>query len=157
MNNYINTLFEKEHKEYMNVFMKGIKVQESYDKIRIVAKCCECSVYKKNEGIPQQEWKSECKEKGICKKVLETYLKLVENEKIKDDVKERYARNVFIFFSKDHPLLLRRKDKTTISWEEAFGLEYESLEKGLRNSLVALIEESGGRYRLLNQTTENDE
>lgn len=149
MNDYVNSIFAKEHKEYTETFKKGIKLQEIYDKIRVEAKCSVCSVYKKHEGYSQENWKSECKEKGICKKVLDANLKIVENDLLKDSIKERYARNVYNFFSTKKPKLLRRIDEAIIEWEDAFGYDFDGLEKGLRNSLVALIEESGGKYRLL--------
>ncbi len=149
MNDYKNNTFYEEHQEYTKCFQKGIKLQDEYDKARVDARCSACSIYIKNEGFPQEQWVKECYDKKNCQKVIIANNKLVENEINKDEIKNRYASKVFSFFSKQKPMLLRRKDKITVSWEDAFGQDYDSLEKGLRNSLVALIEESGGRYRIL--------
>lgn len=151
MNNYANNIFVTEHDEYTMILKKGIRLQEIYDKVRVEARCSACGILKKNEGFSQADWKSECKTKGACKKVLEACLMLEENDKLKDEIKDKYAKNVFDFFSVQSPKLLRRKDNAMIEWKEAFGNEFEKLDKGMRSSLVALIEESGGRYRLCSE------
>ena len=151
MNNYANSIFAKEHDEYTMIFKNGIRLQNIYDKVRVEAGCSACSILQKNEGVSQVDWKSECKTKGACKKVLEACLKLEENDKHKDEIKDKYAKNVFDFFAIQSPKLLRRKDNAVIEWKDAFGNEFENLDKGMRSSLVALIEESGGRYRLCSE------
>ena len=53
-----------------------------------------------------------------------------------------------MLLSQEQPTLIRRRDKTEVSWVEAFGTEYEALTTELKASIVALIEEDGGQYRI---------
>ena len=50
--------------------------------------------------------------------------------------------------SKTKPVLLRLRDKQEIAWTEAFGTDFETLSPELQASLIALVEEKGGQYRL---------
>ena len=47
------------------------------------------------------------------------------------------------------PKLLNRQDKTEIPWDKAFDSDFSLLEPGLKTALVALVEQSGGRYRII--------
>ena len=62
--------------------------------------------------------------------------------------KENYARKIFEMLSERKPSLLRRRDKEVTEWLSAFGADFESLSPELQASLVALVEEKGGQYRL---------
>lgn len=65
------------------------------------------------------------------------------------EFKKNYARKIFETLSENEPSLLRRRDKKVVEWSKAFGTDFESLSPELQASLVALIEEKGGQYRLL--------
>ena len=51
--------------------------------------------------------------------------------------------------SPEKPVLIRRKTGEEVAWMDAFGDKFEKIDPKLYGSLVALIEESGGKYRLL--------
>jgi hypothetical protein len=67
--------------------------------------------------------------------------------KTKDEFIENiYALAVFEKYSKIKPLLVRIRTQEEVSWEKAFGNTFDSIPKGLRHSLVGLVEDDHGRY-----------
>ena len=68
-------------------------------------------------------------------------------KEIDDFVENIYAKDIFEKYQKKRPKLVRKKDEQIISWEEAFGDDFNKISKSLRHSLVGLIE-GGGRYTL---------
>lgn len=57
-----------------------------------------------------------------------------------------YAKDVFDKYVKKRPKLISNKTDDVVSWEEAFGSVFDEVPKGLRHSLVGLVE-GGGQYR----------
>lgn len=58
-------------------------------------------------------------------------------------VEQEYAKDVFETYKKKKPALLKKKDKSKMTWEEVFGDDFESLSKNQRHALVGLVEGSG--------------
>lgn len=84
---------------------------------------------------------------GIHGKDADMFKKqLDEANRVEADFLEEYACSVFEILSKTKPMLIRRRDKTEVTWEEAFGDDFSKLSEGLKNSLVALVEHDGGQY-----------
>ena len=69
------------------------------------------------------------------------------SDRIAAFIENEYAMAVFEKYSKSKPQLIRIKTGETVSWDEAFGDDFERISKSLRHSLVGLVEEPG-RYRL---------
>lgn len=61
-------------------------------------------------------------------------------------VENIYAKDVFDKYGKKRPKLISNKTEDVVSWEDAFGSVFEEIPKGVRHSLVGLVE-GGGLYR----------
>lgn len=61
-------------------------------------------------------------------------------------VENNYAKDVFDKYGKKRPKLISNKTDAVVSWEEAFGSVFDEIPKGVRHSLVGLVE-GGGQYR----------
>ena len=112
--------FEQEMQEYQTIRLESIKAQRQHDDYAITAK-----------NVPAGL-------ENDLKKALEKETKF----------KEKYASKVFAFLSDRKPELVRRRDNQVIKWEDAFGNDFSKLPPELWASLVALVEEKGGQYRI---------
>ena len=80
---------------------------------------------------------------------LTIYEKAVKNAEQEEDVfSEVYAKKIFDYLKDFAPVLIRKRNDQKVNWEEAFGSDYLTLSKGLKASLIALVEDDGGQYRL---------
>ncbi len=70
----------------------------------------------------------------------------IDNQ-INELIEGKYSEEVFRYYSKKKPVLIRIHTGEEISWADAFGDSFESVSKSLRHSLVGIIE-GGGKYRL---------
>ena len=68
-------------------------------------------------------------------------------EEIDHFVENIYAKDVFDKYVKKRPKLISNRTDCVVSWEEAFGSVFDEIPKGVRHSLVGLVE-GGGLYRL---------
>lgn len=68
--------------------------------------------------------------------------------KKEDAFRDTYASKVYSYLSEYKPDLINRQSKATEHWEDAFGEDYSSIDPNLKISLVALVEEVGGKYRI---------
>ena len=68
------------------------------------------------------------------------------SEKIDSFIENEYAKAVYKEYSKKKPQLIRISTGETVEWNQAFGDDFESINKSLRHSLVGLVEEHA-RYR----------
>lgn len=66
---------------------------------------------------------------------------------IDDFIENEYAQAVFEYYNKKKPTLVRIRTDEKYAWEEAFGSEFDRIEKTLKHSLVGLVENTG-RYRI---------
>lgn len=67
-------------------------------------------------------------------------------EEIDHFVEHIYAKDVFDKYGKKRPKLISNKTDAVVSWEDAFGSVFDEIPKGVRHSLVGLVE-GGGQYR----------
>ena len=66
--------------------------------------------------------------------------------KIESFIEKEYSEEVFRVYSKKKPKLVRISTDEVFTWEDAFGTDFDKLEKGLKYSLVGLVEKPT-RYR----------
>ncbi len=76
----------------------------------------------------------------------ETILKKAEQEE--DSYSDLYAKKIFDFLKNIKPVLIRKRSNQKVPWDEAFGTDFSKLSNEVKGSLVALVEEDGGEYRL---------
>ncbi len=114
--------FKKESKNLNDIRLKSIHAQEKYD----------------NEKTIGKDEKKRAKFHEDLKAV---------NEK-EDAIRDVYARKIFEYLSQEKPILIRRRDKTEVPWLDAFGTDFEMLSVELKASIVALVEQDGGQYRI---------
>lgn len=119
----LQKMFKRELAEFERLRLKSVKAQRTHDDAAITL------------GKP------------LSNKLKENLDEALHEEA---KFKESYARKVFEILSKSQPLLLRRRDREVIKWLDAFGTDFKSLSPELQASLVALVEEKGGQYRLFN-------
>ena len=117
----LHKLFKKESAEYEKFRLKSIKAQIKYD-----------------DAIANVDGET-------LKRIRQDLDDALKRE---DAFVDSYAQKVFQILSREKPVLLRRRDKTLVPWEDAFGNDYSQLSPERKGSLVALIEEDGGQYRL---------
>ena len=80
---------------------------------------------------------------------LDKYAKNLNKAEYEEDVyTELYAKKIFDYLKILKPDLIRRRNNQKVLWDEAFGMDYSMLSNELKGSLVALVEEDGGQYRL---------
>ena len=108
------------------------------------AGCANCKMYNRGKvSSLADRYKScsNCKGSTKCKKVAS------ELEKIKFDIdnyiENEYAKMVFELYSAKKIKLYEKYDKKYLTWEEAFGNDFDKVSKTLRHSLVGLIEGEG--------------
>jgi hypothetical protein len=65
-----------------------------------------------------------------------------------DEFVVQYARKIFDNFKVIKPTLIHRRDKLEVSWDNAFGTDFDKISPELKGSIVALVEENGGQYRI---------
>ncbi len=96
------------------------------------------------------------KQREVCDSVPEGRALEKENKKLEkikgkySEVAREYAKTIFEFFSETKPNLLVRKTKEIIAWDKAFPIGFDSLSDDQIKSIIPLIEEDGGRYRINN-------
>ncbi len=96
------------------------------------------------------------KQREVCDSMPEGRALEKENKKLEkikgkySEVEREYAKTIFEFFSETKPKLLARKTKEIIAWDKAFPVGFDSLSDDQIKSIIPLIEEDGGRYRINN-------
>lgn len=58
-----------------------------------------------------------------------------------------YAKAIFEHYAPKKPKLIRIKTGETVSWDDAFGNDFESIPKLQRHALIGLVENSS-KYRI---------
>lgn len=141
--------FDAEHQLLKNLRYQIIDAQERLEKAQDSAKCSTCERGKADLKKDVYDRYQNCKLGLRCGKTVKLYKVYTGLKKQEDSVREEYAKKVFAYLSDCKPELLNRQDKTEISWNEAFGTDFSHLEPGLKTALVALVEQAGGRYRII--------
>lgn len=91
---------------------------------------------------------AKCSDSSEKKDIIVACDKLdMAEEAIDTFIEETYALEVYKVYSKKKPKLIRISTDEVYDWETAFGTSFDTIEKGLRHSLVGLVEEPT-RYKL---------
>ncbi len=90
----------------------------------------------------------ECDSKAV-KRLDKENKKLEKVRSQYENDKKQYSRAIFEFLSVEKPNLVIRASGETVSWEERFGSEYDSLTIDQIRALIPLVEGGGGRYRVV--------
>ena len=121
MDDKIKRKFKRYSKEYEKIRLESVKLQRKHDDVV-----------------------SESKD-SKSKKLSDALTSIKEKE---DAFTEKYAYEVFSVLSKIQPVVIRKRDLVEMNWDEAFGDDFSKLSYGLKQSLIALIEGSGGQFRI---------
>ena len=108
------------------------------------AACSGCKYFNRDTVKVFADRFSCCQDCAHIKKADDLDKKIAEIDSFIEDV---YAKEVFEYYLPKKPLLIRNGTGATETWEEAFGLDFDSVSKSLRHSLVGLVEENL-RYKL---------
>ena len=141
--------FEAEHQLLQEIRYQVIEAQERLEKAQDSAKCSTCERGKADLKKDVYERYQNCKFGLRCGKTVKLYKAYAGLKQQEDSIREEYAKKVFAYLSGFKPKLLNRQDKTEIPWDKAFDSDFSLLEPGLKTALVALVEQSGGRYRII--------
>lgn len=121
------------------------------------------TAYKEKVSDKYKELKLEySKQREVCDSMPEGRALEKENKKLEkikgkySEVEREYAKTIFESFSKTKPKLLVRKTKEIIAWDKAFPGGFDNLSDDQIKSIIPLIEEDGGRYRIKTVNKEND-
>ena len=140
--------FEKEHMLLKAAKEKCFIMHERYGDLKVKAKCIICPIGKAEIYLPMDQKHLQCNNNRACKAVVNGYKKLIKAEKDQAAVRELYSKRIFNFCCDKQPELLLCQTGETVQWNDAFGQEFDDTTLAQRNSLVALVEEDGGKYRL---------
>ncbi len=113
------------------------------------SKCESCKSYNREVIGKYEERYINCSGCKKSKNLIEisSNLQRIEDE-IDDFIENKYAKVVFEKY-KDKPIILYEKyDKKQLSWEEAFGLDFDKVSKTLRHAIVGIVE-GEGRYEIV--------
>lgn len=88
------------------------------------------------------ELRAESNERVLPGSELDTFISEIDSF-----IENDYANAVFQYFAKKQPDLIRIKTGEVVSWDDAFGTDFDNVTKSLRHSLVGLVE-GDGRYKL---------
>lgn len=141
--------FNTEHQLLQEIRYQVIEAQERLEKAQDSAKCSTCEKGKADLKKDVYERYQNCKVGLRCGKTEKLYKEYAGLKKQEDSVREEYAGKIFAYLSECKPMLINRQDKTEIPWDKAFGTDFSHLEPGLKTALVALVEQAGGRYRII--------
>lgn len=90
---------------------------------------------------------AKCQESNEKTEIVLACDKLDEAEDAVDAfIENTYALEVYKVYSKKKPKLIRISTDEIYDWDTAFGTSFDAIEKGLRHSLVGLVEEPA-RYK----------
>ena len=141
--------FELEHNELKKLHLRVVDAQDKFDRAADAAKCSTCDIGKADLKLEFCERYQNCRFGLRCGKVCKLYKELSQLKKDEDSLREKYALKVFSLLSDVKPDLMDRQDKTVLSWGKVYGKDFKAFEPGLKTALVALVEEVGGRYRIV--------
>ncbi len=121
---------------------------ERFDEAKDMAKCRGCELFMPLNKEFDIDHFSKCKKDKDCGNVAREYSKLFKIRMEMREIEKEYSKSVFSLLSKEDPALINRKSNKQVSWSASFGERYELLSDDKKYSLIALIEEDGGEYRL---------
>ena len=117
------------------------------DGVMSASGCWECDVFhSKYEGREMSERFSFCTGCKHERKMLNVKQERIEASNKTKLMRKEYAKAVFEILSKERPKLYCRLEKKNIEWDKAFPSTFDDVQEGLYVALVALAEDSIGRY-----------
>ncbi|MBE5743143.1 MAG: hypothetical protein E7358_00305 [Clostridiales bacterium] len=148
MKKLITSKIKNEQKKYNTVVNYVYKCEQLYMKESSKAACFNCAVFEKYRNLALGDRYKQCYNCSACDNVVEAYNKYLYAQAQVDEVIKVYAKVIFEELSIIKPKLISRLDKTTVTWENVFPLNFQEVPDTLMKSIVALIEEDGGKYRI---------
>lgn len=141
-------LLKKNSKKLAQLYVAKEEIENKYEILLRKAGCVSCGSYNSGTVDRFAERFSVCSNCKNLEKIREVSSKLdLIIEEIDDYIENEYALKVYECFVKKEPDLIRVRTGETITWKEAFGDDFYAISKGLRHSLVGLVEENL-RYKL---------
>ena len=141
--------FEKEHNDLQMIRYQVIEAQTRFEKAEDAAGCLTCVINKNDLKNNFYNRFQSCRFDLRCKKVQKLFKEFAVLKKKEETLREEYASKVFEYLSDSKPNLLNREEKKIVPWEEVFQGDFKSFEPALLTALVALVENVGGRYRIV--------
>jgi len=135
--------------QYNNIQDKDSLQFERFDDAKDMAKCHDCEMFIPLNREFDKDHFAKCRKDRHCGIVAKEYSKLFKIRMEMREIEKEYSKNVFALLCKEDPALINRKSNKRVSWASAFGEKYELLSDDKKYSLIALIEEDGGEYRVL--------
>ncbi len=121
---------------------------ERFDYAKDVAKCHGCELFNPLNRVLDQDHFIKCKKNRECSYVIKEYNKLYKNRLLMRKIENDYSHSIFVTLSQEKPKLIVRKTKKMIPWNNVFSEKYDELSEEQRYSLISLIEEDGGEYKI---------
>ena len=140
--------FDTEHRELEDIRLQVIEAQEKFENAQDSARCSTCEIGTADSKKDFYERYQNCKFGLKCGKTCKLFKEFAELRKKEDAFRDKYASKVYAYLSEYKPDLINRQSKETERWVDAFGDDYSGIDPNLKTSLVALVEEVGGRYRI---------
>ena len=138
--------FKKYHSKLQMLYNKQNDLINQYNEAIELAECLSCNLYSSESCYENRHKKC-----GDCTKSKTILIIARELDKISVDIDDfienEYAQAVFEYYNKKKPTLVRIRTDEKYAWEEAFGSEFDRIEKTLKHSLVGLVENTG-RYKI---------
>lgn len=95
-------------------------------------------------GLYKQKHKLESEDTKNAAVVKELDQVITEIDEL---IEGRYSKEVFQYYAKIQPALIRIRTGEEVTWKEAFGDSYDVITKSQKHSLVGIVEGTG-RYKL---------
>lgn len=130
-------------KKLAQLYVSKKNIKKKYETLLSKSGCTDCSNY--NNGSVDRFLDRflgcvNCKKLEQMQKVSIELDSIIEE--IDDYIENEYALKVYEHYAKKQPDLIRISSGKTESWLEAFGDDFNKISKGLRHSLVGLVEEN---------------
>ena len=143
--------FKKEHFELQRIEMEIIASQMQFEDAQDSSNCSKCEIGKDDLGKPFESRYQRCKKNLRCGKTVKKYTKLARLEREESEIEENYALSVYNYLAPLKPELIHRQTKEIFRWEDVYSTPFKDLEPGLKTALVAMVENVGGRYRIVDK------
>lgn len=145
----VSAKIKKKEKEYYKAKSIYYEADAAYQEACERASCYNCEIDKVAASLPFEKRYSRCKKEKSCSNVVKKHVEFVKAMSEYDETRMEYAQVILEEFGKVKPILYNRITKKDAKWDECFPSSFsEVIKKDLVNSLIALIELDGGRYRL---------
>lgn len=144
----IGLKYAKYHKQYIKLTSEYSNIQELFNQERVNAGCDNCDNSKKEKKKKIDEWCENCKSDKACKKVVKIHNELISVKDKLTVVRDNYAEVIFNNLLKKEVKIINIRTKQVSEFSEIYGNTFSSITSEKKDSLVSLIEEDGGLYRV---------